>query len=160
MSVEDFSEGQPTLVLEDYFVGKTKAWGFFEDRFGTVQRQFVVEIQGTWDGNELTLKEDFVYSDGETEIRTWVIKKTGDNTYSGYTENSVGEAKGELAGNAFHWNYLFNLKVGDDTWKVRFDDWMFLQPDGVLLNKATVTRWGIELGTVFLSFQKLENDTA
>ena len=61
-----------------------------------------------------------------------------------------------IAGNAFHWKYDFNLKVGDGYWKVKFDDWMFMQPNGVLLNKATVTRWGFELGTVFLSFSKPE----
>ena len=31
---------------------------------------------------------------------------------------------------------------------------MFLQPNDVLLNKATVTRWGFTLGTVFLSFSR------
>ena len=39
--------------------------------------------------------------------------------------------------------YKFKLNVGEDIWTVRFDDWMFLQADGVLLNKATAYRWGI-----------------
>jgi len=154
MKIEDFSQTEPAFVLEDYFEGSTTAWGLFEDRFGNVQRQFVVEIDGQWDGKTLVLTEDFVYDDGETENRVWTITKTGDNAYEGETENSIGTAKGALAGNAFHWTYGFNLKVGDGYWKVKFDDWMFLQPDGVLLNKATVTRWGITLGTVFLSFSK------
>jgi hypothetical protein len=154
MQIEDFQQTEPAFVLEEYFEGKTIAWGLFEDRFGNVQRQFVVDIDGQWDGKTLTLTEDFVYSDGETEKRVWTIIKTGDSTYEGATENSIGIAMGELAGNAFHWEYGFKLKVGDGNWKVKFDDWMFLQPNGVLLNKATVTRWGFTLGTVFLSFSK------
>ena len=157
MQIEDHADGTPTLVLEEYFTGKTRAWGLFEDRFGVVQRQFVVDIVGTWDGEVLTLTEDFVYDDGETEQRIWIVRKTGPTTYTGTTENAVGEASGEIAGNAFHWQYDFNLAVGDDTWQVHFDDWMFLQPGGVLLNKATVTRWGIKLGTVFLSFEQLDS---
>lgn len=155
MSVDEFKNGEPTLLLEEYFAGQTRAWGLFEDRFGKVQRQFVVDIEGTWDGTTLVLNEDFIYNDGETENRIWTIKKSGQNNYTGTTQQTIGEASGRIAGNAFHWEYDFNLKVGDSTWKVHFDDWMFLQSDDVLINKATVTRWGIKLGTVYLSFRKL-----
>jgi hypothetical protein len=154
MNVEDFAQAQPEFVLEDYFQGRTMAWGLFEDRFGKVQRQFVVTMNGTWDGTTLILNEDFVYNDGEKENRVWTLTKTDDMNYEGSTENSIGTARGTRAGNAFNWKYAFNLKVGDDYWKVKFDDWMFLQPNGVLLNKATVTRWGFKLGTVYLSFSK------
>jgi hypothetical protein len=128
----------------------------FEDRFGVIQRQFVVDLNGTWDGETLTLREDFVYDDGEEETRIWVLRKTSDTTYEGTTDNVIGVAEGTINGNAFNWKYDFNLAVGDSIWKVKFDDWMILQPDGVLLNKATVTRWGIKLGTVFISFTKPE----
>ncbi len=154
MQIEDFRGARPEFVLEDYFQGETLAWGLFEDRFGEVKRQFTVHIDGSWDGKTLILNEDFVYNDGETENRVWSVLKTGDNTYEGTTENAVGRALGYREGNAFNWKYDFNLKVGDGYWKVHFDDWMFLQPDGTLLNKATVTRWGIKLGTVFLAFRK------
>jgi hypothetical protein len=154
MQVEDFKQTQPEFIPEEYFQGKTHAVGLFEDRFGNVKRQFTVEVDGTWDGNTLVLNEDFVYNDGETENRVWSLTKTGERGYEGKTQNTIGIAIGTREGNAFNWVYDFNLKVGDDNWKVRFDDWMFLQPNGVMLNKATVTRWGIKLGTVFLSFSK------
>jgi len=154
MNIDEFEQAGPEFVLEDYFQGRTMAWGLFEDRFGRVQRQFVVEIDGEWDGTTLVLNEDFVYNDGEKENRVWSITSTGENTYEGETANAIGKARGVRQGNAFHWTYDFNLKVGDGYWKVAFDDWMFLQPDGVLLNKAEVTRFGIKMGTVFLSFSK------
>jgi hypothetical protein len=155
MKVDDFKSLSPELKLEDYFSGSSKAWGVFEDRFGNIRTQFVVDIEGKWDGKTLILEENFRYADGDTEFRKWIIEKTAENQYEGTTENVIGVAKGEVAGNAFNWRYDFNLDVGDgDIWKVRFDDWMFLQPDGVLLNKATVTRWGFKIGTVFISFTK------
>jgi hypothetical protein len=154
MKIENFEATGPEFVLEEYFEGTTMAWGLFEDRFGNVQRQFVVTINGTWDGTTLILNEDFIYADGETENRVWTLTKTDDMNYEGSTKNSIGTARGTRAGNAFNWKYNFNLKVGDSIWKVKFDDWMFLQPDGVLLNKATITRWGFKLGTVYLSFSK------
>ena len=65
MKTDNFKNSAQRFVLEEYFSGKTRAWGLFEDRFGTVQRQFVVDIDGKWDGTELTLNEDFTFADGE-----------------------------------------------------------------------------------------------
>jgi hypothetical protein len=31
---------------------------------------------------------------------------------------------------------------------------MWLQPGGVLINRATVSRWGLEIGTVTLFFRR------
>lgn len=154
MKPEDFAGRQPTLVLEDYFLGQTRAWGLFEDRFGDVRREFVVEIDGTWDGRELVLDERFTYADGEEDRRIWRIVRTGEHGYRGTADGVVGEASGTVYGNALHWQYEFDLAVNDRTWRVSFDDWMFLQPDGVLINRARVRKWGIELGTVTLFFRK------
>ena len=62
----DFKDTQPKLILEEYFSGRTHAWGLFEDRFGKVRRQFTVDITGTWDGETLRLDEHFTYGDGMT----------------------------------------------------------------------------------------------
>ena len=160
MKIEDFKDSQPKLALEDYFAGQTKAWGIFEDRFGNLRRQFEVDIVGTWDGETLTLEEDFVYADGETDRRVWTIEKTGPDSYEGRAADVDGVATGRTAGNAFNWQYSLDLKVGDRTWRVNFDDWMFLRPGGVLINKAEVTKWGLKLGEATIFFQKLEEETA
>ncbi|MCB2108266.1 MAG: DUF3833 domain-containing protein [Rhodobacteraceae bacterium] len=160
MKPEDFANQDPRFVLENYFSGQTKAWGIFEDRFGNLRRQFVVDINGTWDGETLVLDERFAYSDGEKDRRVWTIKKVDDHTYTGTAGDVVGTAQGKSYGNALNWIYDLNLKVGDDTWKVHFDDWMFLQPEGVLLNRAEVTKWGFHVGTVTLSFRRAETDVA
>ena len=76
MAVQEFKNAKPELVLEEYFTGRTEAWGLFEDRFGKLRRQFKVTIDGTWDGETLTLDERFKYEDGETDQRIWRIKKT------------------------------------------------------------------------------------
>ncbi len=154
MKPEDFEDSEPAFLPEEYFIGRTKAWGLFQDRFGDVRRQFNVEIDGTWDGEVLTLVEDFVYDDGETERRIWRIRKTGDNTYEGEADGVVGIAKGVQYGSAMNWKYDFDLKVGDNVWRVQFDDWMFLQSDGVMLNRASVTKLGFNLGTATIAFRK------
>ena len=154
MKPEDFAGREPRFQLEDYFAGQTKAWGIFQDRFGKLRRQFEVDIDGTWDGETLTLVEDFVYDDGEVEQRIWRIRKTGEHSYEGEADGVIGTAKGAGYGNALNWRYDFNLKVGDSVWAVSFDDWLFLQGDGVVINRAEVSKFGIELGQVTLVFTK------
>lgn len=154
MDPKDFAGQEPKLVLEDYFQGETRAWGIFEDRLGNLRRQFMVDIDGRWDGRTLVLDERFLYSDGETERRVWTIAKQPDGSYVGTADDVIGEARGTTGGNVLNWRYEMNLKVGDGTWRVGFDDWMFLQPDDVLINRAYVSRWGIEIGSVTIVFNK------
>lgn len=160
MQIEDFQGTTPRLVLEEYFAGETKAWGIFEDRFGNLRRQFEVDITGTWDGKTLTLEEDFVYADGETDRRVWTLTKTGPNSYEGEAADVVGTAEGEVAGNAFNWRYTVALEIDGRTWNVAFDDWMFLRPGGVIVNKAEVTKWGFKVGEATIFFRKDENAQA
>ncbi len=155
MKIDQFTAAQPTLKLEEYFLGDLKAWGMFHDRFGNLRRQFVVDIEGRLDGGELVLRESFVYDDGETQQRVWRIRALGDGRYEGRADDVVGVAAGTVRGNALNWTYRLDLKVGDGTWRVSLDDWMFLQSDGMMLNLATVSRWGFDIGMVTIAFRKL-----
>ncbi|MDP4797151.1 MAG: DUF3833 domain-containing protein [Rhodospirillales bacterium] len=154
MKPVDFKDTAPKFVIEDFFNGKTQASGIFEDRFGTLRRQFTVDIDGKWDGNSLVLDEKFLYTDGERDRRVWTIVKTGSHTYEGRAGDVIGTAKGEAQGNALNWQYEMDLKVGDGSLRVHFNDWMFLQPSGMVINRARVSKLGIEIGTVTLAFVK------
>jgi len=153
-SLEQFQAAPRQLVLEEYFLGETTAYGLFEDRFGKVRRQFKVDIVGELEGDRLTLTEEFFYDDGERETRIWEIDVLGDGRYRGTAGDVTGIAEGQVSGNAFNWKYKVDLKVGGSTWNVGFNDWMFLMQDDVLLNRAYVTRYGIEIGQVTIAFRK------
>ncbi len=152
----DYKGTEPRLLIEEYFLGETRAWGLFEDRFGNLRRQFVVDITGTMEGDELVLDERFEFADGETDTRVWRIRKLDEHTYEGRADDVIGTASGISYGNALNWVYELDLEVGDRTIQVKFDDWMFLQPDGVLLNRAKVTKWGFAVGEVTLAFQRVD----
>ena len=48
-----------------------------------------------------------------------------------------------------------DLKIGERTLRVHFNDWMFLQSSGVMVNRARVSKFGIAIGEVTLFFQKV-----
>ncbi|AMO57746.1 hypothetical protein GZ77_13385 [Endozoicomonas montiporae] len=156
MKPDDYANTTPVLKIEDYFQGHTLAWGMFQDRFGKVRNRFKVEMVGTVKDGVLTLDEDFFYEDGSTSNRLWKIKILGDGLYEGTAGDVIGLAKGKAAGHAFNWTYQMDLPIGDSKWRVTFDDWLFLQEDGVLINVATVTKWGITLGKLTFVFGKKE----
>ncbi len=157
MQPEDFKDTGPQLKIEEYFLGDTRAWGIFEDRFGKLRRQFVVDITGTMDGDELVLDERFDYADGEKDRRVWRIRKLDEHNYEGRADDVIGVAKGVSYGNALNWSYDLDLEIGDNSLRVHFNDWMFLQPDGVLMNRARVTKWGVNIGEVTLMFKPVDD---
>ena len=156
MKIEDYEGKSPKFVLEDYFDGETRAWGIVRDRFGNIRRQFTVDMVGKWDGQLLVLDETFSYDDGETDNRVWKIRKIDAHTYEGKAADVIGSAVGKAYGSALNWRYTLALKIGGRTWKVAFDDWMFLQSDGVLFNRAEMSKFGITLGEISLFFKKPE----
>jgi len=66
----------------------------------------------------------------------------------------IGEARGEVSGNALRWRYVLSLPVDDEVYRVDFDDWMYLIDEQTLANRSFMSKFGIELGQVTLFFRK------
>jgi Protein of unknown function (DUF3833) len=154
----DYAAEKPVLDLRSYFNGDLTAHGIFTDRSGKVVKRFTVQMKGTWQGDEGVLDEAFTYSDGSTEKRVWRIRKLPDAQglarYSGQAGDVVGTAEGRAQGNALRWSYTLRLPVDGRDIDVQFDDWMFLMDERVMLNKAVMSKFGVRLGDVTLSFYK------
>lgn len=151
---EDYAGETPEFLIEEYFDGKVLAWGMFQKRNGEVARRFTVDIDGTVDGNQITLDERFVYDDGETDRRIWEIEKIDAHHYEGRADDVVGVATGKRYGNALNWAYTLALAVDGRTWNLKFDDWMILTDEDTLINTAEVTKFGFRVGTVTLFFRR------
>lgn len=156
LNLNELSDSPPKFILEEYFNGKINAWGVVLDRSGMPIKQFTVALTGTnIEDNKLSLFEEFNYSDGKKETRTWTIKKVADNNYEGTAPDVVGKAIGESKGSALNWHYALKIPVDDEIYEVNFDDWMFLQSDTkTLINKAVMSKFGIYLGEVLIFFRK------
>ena len=153
-SVNDYASEKPVLDLRQYFNGVVDAWGIFTDRSGKVVKRFTVVMHCKWDGDQGVLDEDFVYSDGTKQKRIWKLQHLGNGRYSGQADDVIGMADGQTRGNAFNWRYTLALPVDGQVWHVQFDDWMYLLDDKVMLNKAAMSKFGIFLGEVTLSFTR------
>ena len=180
--VTDYASETPLLDLRQYFNGTLDAYGVFLDRSGHVVRRFTVVMNCSWNGADGVLDEDFIYSDGEKQKRVWRMKYLGEGRYSGTAGDVIGTALGQTSGNAFRWGYTLLLPVGGKPSdagpppgasapsggsaeraassvgariiEVQFDDWMYQMDHRVMLNKAVMSKFGIYLGEVQLTFVK------
>jgi len=153
--LEDYQAVEPRFDLFEYFQGHSTAWGMVQDYTSKQTRRFEVKIEGSVEGNTLTLVEDFVFSDGETSQRIWTIERMGAGLYQGSADDIIGVATGREVGNALQWQYDFELVMDDSTIVVAFDDWLFRQDEKHVFNLTKIKKFGIEVGRITLFFQKL-----
>ena len=151
--------GDRQLNNEEFFDGKTVAYGQFQDEIGTVRLSFTAKITGDWNGKRLRLVEDFVYEDKSTEQRVWTLVKTGSQTWQGTAPGVIGVATGVEDGNRFNWKYTIDVPVPSadgtaKTLRVTLYHWMWLLSDDRLFNRAYLKRFGVNNGDVSIRFEK------
>ncbi len=152
--VNHYKNVKPEFDLEKYFTGTTDAWGMFQQRNGAVVKRFHVVIEGKRVADELILDEQFVYDDGSKQQRIWKLKKNPDGRWIGNAGDVQGDAIGETAGNAFKWQYTLLLPVDGTTYAMSMDDWMYLIDEQTLVNRARMSKFGIDVGEVTLFFRR------
>lgn len=155
VSIEDYADSEPRLDIAEYFAGTTRAWGMVQDYSGEVQRRFTVEIQGTYEDDTLTLDEAFVFSDGETDQRVWTFKRVDEHRWIGTANDVDGQVEARQYGHAFHMRYPLEIEISGRMISFTMDDWMYLQPDGRLINRTAMRKFGFTLGEITLVFEKI-----
>lgn len=150
----DGSTAARAFVPEKFFLGRTIAEGEFVNTLDGSRRGLRATIDGSWNGRDLKLVENFVYSDGERDRKTWILTKTGPTTYTGVREDVIGPASGRLDGNTFRLTYIATVKTKSSSVDVKFDDVLGYEADGSVLNRATVSKLGVKVGEVTLRIRR------
>lgn len=140
--------------LLSWLEGNSHAVGVFEDRKGRVRRRFAVELNGMAEGNTLRLHERFVFDDGERQERTWVLTRGPEGSFSGRAEDSISEAHGRFKEGVAYLSSELKLKIGHRGIAMCFDDAFYESGPGLVLNRSTISKWGIRLGQILIQFRK------
>lgn len=140
--------------LLSWLEGRSIAQGVVEDRKGRVRRRFTVELLGSAEGNVLRLDERFIFDDGEKQERTWVFTRGDGGSFSGRAGDSVSEARGQFAEGAAYLASDLRLTIGKRQVALHFDDAFYPSGPGLVLNRSTMSKWGIRLGQILIQFRK------
>jgi hypothetical protein len=158
VEIARFAGRTPRFELEKFFSGKLEGWGYTVSRFNTLQNQFKILAKGKWDASisTLSLKETYTFDDGHKDVLNWTIVKRSGSEYEGREDRIDGAAKGEQAGNAFHWAYRREVPDNEGkTSSLGFDDWFWLQQPDVMVAHASMTKLGIEVARLSAFYRKI-----
>ena len=152
-----YGDQTPQFELFAFFEGDIRAWGVVQNRSGEVVQRFEVDIAGNVTGNRLTLDESFRYSLGDgVKERVWTITRNEDGSFTGKAGDILGDASGYAYGNAFQWAYEMNLPVGDKTYRVKFEDWIFALDDRRIMNRSYIQKFGLDVAEITIFMERLD----
>lgn len=154
VQIEDYADSEPRLDIAEYFAGTTRGWGMVQDYSGEVQRQFTVDIKGSYEDGILTLDESFLFSNGETDQRVWEFVRIDTHRWVGTASDVEGQVEARQYGHAFHMRYPLEIAIDDRMITFTMNDWMYLQPDGRLINRTDMQKFGFTLGEITLVFER------
>ncbi len=154
VDIERYAGSTPRLDIAEYFAGKTRAWGMVQDYSGEVQRRFTVDIEGRIEGDTLTLDERFTYADGETDRRVWTFERRNEGRWEGRATDVEGPVEARQVGHVFHMRYPLEVTVDGRDLTFQMDDWMYLQPDGRLINRTAMKKFGLTLAEITIAFDR------
>ncbi len=152
--VDDYAGGTPILDLRDYLNGPLTASGVFFGLSGRVERRFAADMTGRWCGEKGTLEELFRYDNGETGERCWKLTFADDRSFSATAHDVEGVAAGVQRGNAAAMRYRLRVSRTRGDIVVGMEDWFYLMDDGTLINRARMSKFGLKVGELFVSFRK------
>jgi Protein of unknown function (DUF3833) len=145
----------PAFIMETFFKGRTVGKGAFTAPIAGVNRPLTVITNGRWDGKTLTLREDFVFADGEKDVKTWRFTKIAPGVYEGTREDVIGKVDVRQVGNTVQLTYTADVRSKDGSVnRLDFADTIAPLDRKSVLNKAVVSKFGVPVGQIELIFTR------
>ncbi|RYE61187.1 MAG: DUF3833 family protein [Hyphomicrobiales bacterium] len=155
-----YADQSPKMDFISYFSGKTDGHGAIYDFRGRVTDTFHVAMVGTPGTNAsgrrtLTLNEDFTYASGKTQKRSWDVTETASGKLEGKAADVPGLAEGTQAGNALQFHYPITItRENGKKITLSANDWMWMMPQQTLINRNTLSKFGIPVAELVITFTK------
>jgi hypothetical protein len=155
MKLSDYAAKTPQLNFKAHFLGRHEGSGAFFDRFGSARQRFTIALEGVESAQGFVLHEVLTYETGEVINRDYNIVQQSPSHFEATNPDIIGKATINTAGNAAQWKYVLKQKIGERVWNLSFDDWMFLNTDNSIINRATASIWGFRVGEVVMVLRKV-----
>jgi hypothetical protein len=155
--IAQFAGTAPAFDPLAFWSGHHRSWGVLEDRGGAPTDTVITDCVGTpaADGS-LHMAQTLTLGDGTRTHRDWHLWRTGPAAYAATANDMVGQAAGTASGRVFHWSWVLALSPGNPLKNVLMDQWMYLYPDGTMMNRTTIRKLGVVLAEVSEQFSPVE----
>lgn len=149
-----FADTAPAFDPVAFFTGHTASWGVLENRDGQPSEIVTTDCQGEADGADgLRMVQHLTLGGDPPQTRTWHMRRTGPGRFEATANDMVGTARGEASGRVFHWTWVLATKPGQSWRDVSFEQWMYAEEGGVMVNRTVIRKLGITLAEVTEQFR-------
>lgn len=144
-SPRDYADSTTVFDIRTHLNGPMICEGVIYGPTGRVSSRFVGEFDCHWEGNRGVMKERFRYSDGSEQTRAWDLTLGNDGQIRALADDVQGEGTGQQAGNAVQLKYRFILPEKSGGHVLNTVDWMYLAPNGTIVNRSQFRKFGIKV---------------
>lgn len=138
-----YEKGTQDLDIREVLNGKMVCDGIIYGPFGRVVSRFNAVMDASWTGNDGVIDEVFTYDSQNTQTRRWVLAVKDDGTISMTATDVIGQGKGQQQGDAVGFRYTFQLPESAGGHALKARDWLYLTPDGTVMNRSQMRKFGI-----------------
>ncbi|MFC6686810.1 MULTISPECIES: DUF3833 domain-containing protein [Rhodobacterales] len=136
---------EPAFDLRTHLGGMMISEGVIFGPTGAVTSRFVAEMNGAWEGATGRLSESFRYASGMTQERAWTITVHEGGRFTATAPDIMGQAEGVVSGATARLTYRLRLPQAAGGHVLDVVDWMYLAPDGVILNRSQMRKFGVKV---------------
>jgi hypothetical protein len=157
---EDYANASPVFDLSQHLSGPLLLEGVIHGPTGRVTSRFTADAYGDWKGPTGTLREVFYYDTGRQQSREWQLSVTPDGKIEGTAADVVGIACGQVAGSTVVMHYRFRLPVEAGGHVLNVTDWMYLAPNGTIMNRSQFTKAGIMVAELVATIRQVPEQSS
>lgn len=139
----DYAGQKPAFDLTRHLSGPLMMEGVIHGPTGRITSRFTAAAHGHWQGSTGTLAEHFHYDSGRHQSRKWHLALDADGRITGTAADVIGTAKGRATGPTVLMHYRYRLPPEAGGHVLSVTDWMYLAPNGHILNRSQFTKAGI-----------------
>ena len=154
---EDYKEGQLQFDLRTHLNGPILCEGVIYGFLGRVTSRFVGEFEARWEGNTGIMTEHFRYDDGTTQDRVWHLDFADDGRIRATAPDVIGTGTGMQMGSSVLLRYRIQLPEGSGGHVLDTTDWMYLAPNGTIVNRSQFRKFGIQVAELVATMRPNEN---
>jgi len=155
-TIDEYEDTLPRLDLRQHLNGPIRCEGVIYGPLGRVTSRFSARFDASWDGNKGVMAEHFRYASGNTQDREWRLELGNDGKVVARADDLVGDGAGQVAGSAMQLRYNIRLPKEAGGHVLSVVDWMYLTPDGTIVNRSQFRKWGIKVAELVATMQKIE----
>ena len=158
-SPSDYAQGHgPQFDVRTHLNGPIICEGVIFGPTGRVSSRFVGEFDCRWDGNTGVMDEVFTYDDGSQQTRAWRLTIGNDGKILARADDVVGDGTGQQSGSSVQLKYKFRLPEASGGYVLDTVDWMYLAPNGTIVNRSQFRKYGIKVAELVATMRPANED--